>query len=43
MHMAGEIGIPVPEIALVPLGDIQGLPEFGRGTEYDRLGTEPFP
>lgn len=35
MHMAGEIGIPIPEIELVSLADIQGLPDFGklRGTK----------
>jgi len=35
MHMAGEIGIPVPEIKLVPLSSIAGLPDFGklRGTQ----------
>jgi serine/threonine-protein kinase HipA len=35
MHMAGEIGMAVPEIKLVPLSDIAGLPDFGklRGTQ----------
>ncbi|MGE0269627.1 MAG: type II toxin-antitoxin system HipA family toxin [Candidatus Omnitrophota bacterium] len=35
MHMAAEIGIPVPEIKLVPLSGIAGLPDFGklRGTQ----------
>ena len=35
MHMAAEIGIPVPEIRLVPLSAIAGLPDFGklRGTQ----------
>jgi len=34
MHMAAEIGIPVPETKLVPLSSIAGLPDFGklRGT-----------
>jgi serine/threonine-protein kinase HipA len=35
MHMAGKIGIPIPEIKLVPLSGIAGLPDFGklRGTQ----------
>lgn len=35
MHMAGEIGIEVPETKLVPLSGIAGLPDFGklRGTQ----------
>ncbi|GJL58776.1 MAG: putative kinase Y4dM [Nitrospirales bacterium] len=35
MHMAGEIGIAVPETKLVPLSGIAGLPDFGklRGTQ----------
>lgn len=35
MHMAGEIGIPVPEIKLIPLSSLAGLPDFGklRGTQ----------
>ncbi len=35
MHMAGEIGIPVPEIKLISLSSIAGLPDFGklRGTQ----------
>lgn len=35
MHMAGEIGIAVPETKLVPLTGIAGLPDFGklRGTQ----------
>jgi serine/threonine-protein kinase HipA len=35
MHMAGEIGIPVPETKLVPLSSIADLPDFGklRGTQ----------
>lgn len=35
MHMAAEIGIPVPEITLVSLSSIAGLPVFGnlRGTQ----------
>jgi serine/threonine-protein kinase HipA len=35
MHMAGKIGIAVPETKLVPLSGIAGLPDFGklRGTQ----------
>jgi len=35
MHMAGEIGLAVPETKLVPLSGIAGLPNFGklRGTQ----------
>jgi len=35
MHMAGQIGLKVPEIRLVPLSEIAGLPDFGklRGTQ----------
>lgn len=35
MHMAGEIGMEVPEVRLMPLSDIAGLPDFGklRGTQ----------
>lgn len=29
MHLAGSIGIPIPEIKLVSLSDIGGLPEMG--------------
>lgn len=29
LHLAGEIGIPVPEARLVPLDQIAGLPEMG--------------
>lgn len=29
MHLAGEVGIPVPEIKLVGLDDISGLPDLG--------------
>ena len=42
MHMAGEIGIPVPDIALVPLGDIQGLPEFGKLRGSNALAVKRF-
>ena len=48
MHMAGEIGMEVPEVRLVPLSDIAGLPDFGklRGTQalavkrFDRAEDE---
>lgn len=42
MHMAGEIGIPVPEIKLVPLNDIAGLPTFGKLRGSNALAVKRF-
>lgn len=42
MHMAGEIGIPVPEIKLVPLSDIAGLPDFGKLRGSQALAVKRF-
>lgn len=48
MHMAGEVGMDAPEVRMVPLSDISGLPDFGklRGTQvlavkrFDRVKGE---
>ncbi|MGH1457221.1 MAG: type II toxin-antitoxin system HipA family toxin [Alphaproteobacteria bacterium] len=42
MHMAGEIGIPIPEIKLVPLTDISGLPTFGKLRGLNALAVKRF-
>ncbi len=42
MHMAGEIGIPVPEIKLVKLSHIQGLPDFGKLRGEQALAVKRF-
>lgn len=42
MHMAGKIGIPAPEIKLVPLKDIHGLPEFGKLRGSNALAVKRF-
>lgn len=42
MHMAGEIGIPVPEVKLVPMADIEGLPEFGKLRGEKALAVKRF-
>ena len=42
MQMAGEIGIPVPEIKLVPLTDISGLPTFGKLRGSNALAVKRF-
>lgn len=42
MHMAAEIGIPVPEIKLVPLTDIAGLPDFGKLGGTQALAVKRF-
>ncbi len=42
MHMAGEIGIPIPEIKLVALSDIEGLPNFGKLRGNQALAVKRF-
>tara|TARA_B100000780_G_scaffold278926_1_gene254426 strand:- start:2070 stop:3281 length:1212 start_codon:yes stop_codon:yes gene_type:complete len=42
MHMAKEIGIPVPEIKLVPLNEISGLPSFGNLRGSNALAVKRF-
>ena len=42
MHIAGEIGIPVPEIKLVPLTEIIGLPTFGKLRGSNALAVKRF-
>ena len=42
MHMTGEIGIPVPEIKLVKLSHIQGLPDFGKLRGDQALAVKRF-
>lgn len=42
MHMAGEIGMNVPEIRLVPLSDIEGLPDFGKLRGSQALAVKRF-
>ncbi|MCB2092699.1 MAG: type II toxin-antitoxin system HipA family toxin [Nitrospirales bacterium] len=42
MHMAAEIGIPVPETKLVPLSDIVGLPDFGKLRGKQALAVKRF-
>lgn len=42
MHMAGEIGLKVPEIRLVPLSEIEGLPDFGKLCGTQALAVRRF-
>jgi serine/threonine-protein kinase HipA len=42
MHMASEVGIPIPEIKLVPLSNIAGLPEFGKLRGANALAVKRF-
>jgi serine/threonine-protein kinase HipA len=42
MHMAAEIGIPVPKTQLVPLSDIAGLPNFGKLRGSQALAVKRF-
>lgn len=42
MHLAGSIGIPVPETKLVKLDDISGLPEMGILTGNQALAVKRF-
>lgn len=42
MHMAGEVGLPVPEIKLIPLSDIAGLPDFGKLRGIKALAIKRF-
>lgn len=42
MHMAGEIGIPIPDIKLVPMEDIEGLPEFNNLRGEKALAVKRF-
>ena len=42
MHMAAEIGIPIPEIKLVPMRDIEGLPEFNNLRGEQALAIKRF-
>lgn len=42
MHLAGEIGIPVPETQLVPLDKIGGLPEMGVLAGLQALAVKRF-
>ncbi len=42
MHLAGEIGIPVPEIKLVSLNDVEGLPDFGKLRGSQALAVKRF-
>ncbi len=42
MHMASEIGIPVPETRLVPLSGIAGLPDFGKLRGTHALAVKRF-
>jgi len=42
MHLAGEIGIPVPETRLVALDDIGGLPEMGVLAGSQALAVKRF-
>lgn len=42
MHLAGEIGIPVPETQLVPLDKIGGLPEMGVLAGSQALAVKRF-
>ena len=42
MHLASEIGIPVPEIQLVSLEKIRGLPEMGVLTGSQALAVKRF-
>lgn len=42
MHMAGEIGIPVPEMKLIPLSAIDGLPDLGKLRGKQALAVKRF-
>lgn len=42
LHLASEIGIPVPEIQLVSLKQINGLPQIGMLTESKALAVKRF-
>ncbi|OGT31332.1 MAG: hypothetical protein A2W28_11955 [Gammaproteobacteria bacterium RBG_16_51_14] len=42
LHLAGAVGIPVPETRLVPLKNIKGLPDLGIFSEQQALAVERF-
>lgn len=42
MHMASEIGIPVPDIELIALHNIDGLPDFGKLRGSQALAVKRF-
>ncbi len=42
MHMAGQIGMNVPEIKLVALSDIENLPDFGKLRGSQALAVKRF-
>jgi serine/threonine-protein kinase HipA len=42
MHMASEIGIPVPDVELVALNKIDGLPAFGKLRGSQALAVKRF-
>lgn len=42
MQLASAIGIPIPEVRLVPLGDIGGLPEMGVLAGKQALAVKRF-
>src|SRR5262249_33699679 len=42
MHLAGEIGIPVPETQLIPLDRIGGLPDMGVLAGSQALAVKRF-
>ncbi len=42
MHMAGQVGMNVPEIKLVALSDIENLPDFGKLRGSQALAVKRF-